>query len=201
MGIYRLPDVASRPGRVASRRIIVAPGRGEGPRLGNVCHVFQEASPTLIKLTPRNDRDDRKAIVAAGIAGGAAYLATMAVDLRMTGRRVDDLLFLGRPIAKDRRRARLAGIVVHLLNSVVLAAAYARFGRSRLGGPGWFRGVIFANVENAALYPLTIFESHHPAIRSGELDHYWTWPAFLLSVPRHIVYGAAAGAVYERMRR
>jgi hypothetical protein len=147
--------------------------------------------------------DEPRAILAAGLAGGAAYLATMVVDLRLTGRRVDDLLFLGRPIARERnrRQARLAGVAVHLVNSIVLAAVYARFGRSHFRGPGWWRGILFANLENAALYPLTRFEDYHPAIRAGEVDRYWTWPAFLLSIPRHIAYGAAAGAVYDRFRR
>ncbi len=161
----------------------------------------KETGPIVTAWKPRNPSDEREAIVAAGLAGGVAYLATMAVDLRLTGRRVDDLLFLGRPIAKDRNRARMAGVGVHLVNSIVLAAVYARFGRSCLQGPGWWRGIIFANAENAALYPLTVFEDHHPAVRAGEIDRYWTWPAFLLSIPRHIAYGAAAGAVYERLRR
>ncbi len=161
----------------------------------------KETGRIVTGLKPWNSSDEREAIVAAGLAGGVAYLATMAVDLHLTGRRVDDLLFLGRPLAKDRNRARVAGVGVHLVNSIVLAAIYARFGRARFRGPGWWRGILFANVENAALYPLTVFEDHHPAVQAGEIDRYWSWPAFLLSIPRHIAYGAAAGAVYERLRR
>ena len=49
---------------------------------------------------------------------------------------------------------------------------------------------MFANVENVLLYPITRFEDIHPAIRTGQVDRYYTWPAFWQSVPRHIAFGA-----------
>ena len=68
-------------------------------------------------------------------------------------------------------------------------------------GPAWLKGVIFANVENVILYPITLFEDIHPAIRTGQVDRYFTWPAFWQSVPRHIAYGAVLGVLYERLGR
>ena len=143
---------------------------------------------------------DLPAIILSGLAAGAAFVAVLEADLRLTGRNVDDLTLLGRPLVRDRRWARTAGAAIHAANSVALAALYARLA-DRLLGPPWLRGVVFAIVENGLLYPLTAFEDRHPAIRDGQLDRYWTWPAFLQSIPRHVAYGAVLGAVYGRLRR
>ncbi|MCC2627045.1 MAG: hypothetical protein K0S14_695 [Thermomicrobiales bacterium] len=70
----------------------------------------------------------------------------------------------------------------------------------RIPGPAWLKGVVFANVENAILYPVTRFEDIHPAIRTGQVDRYYNWPAFWQSVPRHIAFGAVLGMLYDRMR-
>jgi hypothetical protein len=67
----------------------------------------------------------------------------------------------------------------------------------RLSGPAWLKGIIFANVENVILYPITWFEDIHPAIRDGQVDRYFNWPAFWQSVPRHIAFGAVLGVVYN----
>lgn len=144
---------------------------------------------------------DVRAAALAGLAAGAAFVAVLEIDLRLTGRNVDDLLFLGRLFARDPRRARAIGLLVHGANSVGLAAAYAALGHDRLPGPPWWRGVLFCNVENAVLYPLTRFEDRHPAIRDGQLDRYFTWPAFVQSVPRHVAYGAVLAVAYDRLRR
>ena len=40
----------------------------------------------------------------------------------------------------------------------------------------------------------------HPAIRDGQLDDYWSLPAFVESLPPHLVYGAIVGPLYERFR-
>ncbi len=143
---------------------------------------------------------DWRAVGLAGAAAGAVFVAVLEADLRLTGNDVDDLVLLGRPFVRDRKRARLAGLTIHTVNSVVLAGVFASIA-DRLPGPCWLRGVIFANVENLALYPLLVFEDHHPAIREGVLDDYWTWSSFLQSIPRHVAYGAVLGAVYERLHR
>ena len=145
---------------------------------------------------------DLRAVSLAGAAAGVAYVAAMEVDLRLVGHNADDLVLLGRPLVGKRRGwARLAGVPVHFVNAVGLALAYAVAAHRRLPGPPWLRGIVFASVENALLYPLTILEDRHPGIRDGQLDRYWTWTAFLQSVPRHVAYGAVLGFVYERLRR
>lgn len=143
---------------------------------------------------------DPAAVVAAGLVAGAAFAGVLEADLRLTGRKVDDLIILGRPFVSDPENARMAGGIIHAVNSVGLAAVYALV-EPHLPGPPWWKGVLFANVENAMLYPITRFEDHHPAVRDGQVDRYFNWPAFWQSVPRHVAYGAVVGLVYDRFRR
>lgn len=143
---------------------------------------------------------DGRAAVVSGLAAGAAFVVVLEADLRLTGNNVDDRILLGRPIARDPRRAQVVGSVVHSVNSVGLALLYARLAH-RFPGPAWLRGVVFFNLENLAFYPVLVFEAWHPAIRDGQLDRYWTWPSFLQSIPRHVAYGAVLGVLYERLRR
>ena len=61
-----------------------------------------------------------------------------------------------------------------MVNSLALAGLYTILER-RIPGPAWLKGVVFANVENAVLYPVTRFEDIHPAIRTGLVDRYYYW--------------------------
>ena len=142
---------------------------------------------------------DPKAVAISGVAAGAAFVAVLEADLRLTGRNVDDLMVLGLPFTKEPAKARVVGGGIHVVNSLALASLYAMLER-RMPGPAWMKGVIFANVENAILYPVTLFEDIHPAIRTGQVDRYFTWPAFWQSVPRHIAFGAVVGVLYEWLR-
>ena len=144
---------------------------------------------------------DIGAAALAGAAAGVAYVATMELDNRLTGQRLDDLALLGRPFVRRPAAARWVGAAIHLGNAVSLAAVYAAIGHDRLPGPPWWRGTVFANVENTLLYPLAALEDRHPGIRGGEIDRYWTLPAYVQSVPRHVAYGVVLGTVYERLRR
>jgi hypothetical protein len=146
-------------------------------------------------------RVDLKAATVAGLAAGTVYVATMEVDNRITGQHIDDLKLLGFAFADDAGHAKLAGIPIHLANAVGLAVVYAAVARRRLFGPPWLRGVVFASVENTLLYPLALLESHHPGIRKGELDRYFSLNAFMQSIPRHITYGAVLGTLYDRLSR
>ena len=146
-------------------------------------------------------RVDVGAAVIAGFAAGAAYVATMEVDNRLTGINEDDLKLLGRPLAADPGKAKIAGVPVHFGNSVALALLYAAVAHDRLPGPPWLRGALFATLEDTVLYPLAMLERFHPGVRDGQIDRYWTLPAYLLSIPRHITYGAVLGSVYDRLRR
>lgn len=148
----------------------------------------------------RSNTPDLRAAGVAGLAAGAAFVAVLEADLRLTGNNVDDLVLLGRPVVGRAERARPVGLALHAANSVALALLYARLER-RLPGPPWWRGVLFFNVENLLFYPVLVFEEWHPAVRDGQIDRYWTWPSFLQSVPRHVAYGVVLGSLYARLRR
>jgi hypothetical protein len=142
---------------------------------------------------------DPKVVAISGLAAGAVFVAVLETDLRLTGRNVDDLMVLGRPFTEEPAKARVLGGAIHAFNSVALASLYAML-EQRIPGPAWLKGVIFANVENVILYPITLIEDLHPAIRTGQVDRYFTWPAFWQSIPRHIAYGAILGVLYDRLR-
>lgn len=154
---------------------------------------------SLTSLARSVEKIDARAAAVSGLVAGTAFALALEADLRLTGRNVDDLLILGWPIVQDRVNARRVGLALHLVNSVALAELYAAV-HHMIPGPTWLRGVVFASVENVALYPVTLLEDRHPAIRTGQVDRYFTWPAFWQSVPRHIVYGAVVGALYEKLR-
>ncbi len=144
---------------------------------------------------------DIRAAVIAGLLGGVAYIAEMEIDLPVFGHNADDLRLLGRPVTPDPIWNRRIGAGIHLANSAMFGVAYALIAHDRVKGPAWLRGVIFSNIENAALYPLTKFEDRHPGVRDGQIDRYWNRTAFVQAVLRHIVFGAVTGAVYQRLRR
>src|SRR5829696_5512282 len=112
---------------------------------------------------------DPKAVTISGLVAGAAFVAVLEADLRLTGRNVDDLMVLGRPFVEDPTKARAVGGAIHVINSLALASLYAMLER-RLPGPAWLKGIIFANVESVVLYPITVLEDIHPAIRTGQVD-------------------------------
>lgn len=149
-------------------------------------------------LAKRAHALDPNAVAVSGIAAGAAFAAVLEADLRYTGRNVDDLIVLGRLFVGNPKNARAVGVAIHMLNSLALASLYAVL-EQRIPGPPWLKGVVFANVENLILYPVTVFEDIHPAIRDGQVDRYFNWPAFWQSVPRHIAYGAVLGILYGRL--
>ena len=143
---------------------------------------------------------DVRAATSAGLIAGVVYALTAEVDNRISGKNLDDLKLLGRPAVRNAKWAKLAGVPVHLFNSVVLAIAFALVRRRLPGGPA-AQGIAFATIENTLLYPIAALEELHPGVRDGQVDRYFTLPAYLLSIPRHISYGATLGVLYERWRR
>lgn len=148
------------------------------------------------------ERVDPRAASLAGLVAVGAYTAVMDLDRQITGSRIDDLILVGRPLVPRRPDlARPVGAVIHAGNGVLLANVYAAIAHSRFPGPPWLRGIAFAMIENCGLYPLAKFSRYHPAVKDGQLDTYWSWPAFVESLPPHVVYGAVVGPLYERWRR
>ena len=149
-------------------------------------------------MTVGHDVDLRAATV-AGLVAGTVYALTAEVDNRISGRNLDDLKVLGRPVVSDPKWAKLAGLPIHLFNSVALAVLFAAV-RKRLPGAPAVQGMAFATIENTVLYPLAALENYHPGIRDGQIDRYFTLPAYLLSIPRHLTYGVTLGVLYDRLR-
>lgn len=141
-----------------------------------------------------------EAVVVSGLVAGAAYAVVQELDLRLTGRNVDDLAALGRLVVRQQGPARMVGLALHLVNSVILALIYAKV-QPKLPGPPAVRGALFATIENCLLYPVTLFEDNHPGIRDGSIARYWNWPAFVQSVPRHLAYGAVLGVLLHRLSK
>lgn len=130
-----------------------------------------------------------------GILAGIAYLVAQEIDLKVVGNSVDDRVLLGGVAPVSLRRARVLGTALHLAVSVVASVTYVRLTRSRLRGPDWWRGVVFASIENALLYPWVLLEDFHPAIRDGRLGSYQSGTAFAQGLWRHIWFGAVLGAL------
>ncbi|MDQ2682436.1 MAG: hypothetical protein M3Y37_02810 [Chloroflexota bacterium] len=138
-----------------------------------------------------------KAAVLAGTTAGSAYVLCQEIDNRLSGQNLDDLVLLGRPFVDDPGKAKLAGVPIHLFNSVALASLFPIVRRVLPGGRVT-QGISFALIENTVLYPVAVLENMHPAVRNGEVDRYFSLKAFLLSLPRHVAYGATLGLLYDR---
>ncbi|MBA2290679.1 MAG: hypothetical protein H0V98_09900 [Chloroflexia bacterium] len=137
-------------------------------------------------------------IVVSGLLAGIAYLLAQTVDLKVTGNNVDDRVLLGGIAPLSTSTSKKLGTAMHLGASIAAGVFYVRVVKGWISGPGWWRGVVFASVENALLYPWLLLEDFHPAIRDGRLDSYQSWTAFLQGVWRHVWFGAVLGAVNRK---
>ena len=136
----------------------------------------------------------------AGLAAGVAYLVTAGIDNRISGQRLYDLQLLARPFVRSRDKANALGALIHFGNSAALGALYGVVAEPPLPGPPTLKGLIFVTVEGTVLYPMLALESHHPAVKAGEIGPYWSWKSFLWNWPRHFAFGAVLGWLYPRLR-
>lgn len=80
---------------------------------------------------------------------------------------------------------RPAGVAIHLVNGALFGAVF-----ERLGGRGWTRGLLAAELENVVLWPgMLVVDRIHPDRKRG------AWPA-LARNPRVAVYEAATHALF-----
>jgi len=137
----------------------------------------------------------------AGFSGALAFLVAMALDLALTRRRTNDLRLLAGLVPGGARHWPWLGTAMHCLNGALLGTLYQRV-QSRLPGPAWVRGVLFALLENLLLWPLIVLiDRFHPEIRAGRLEPFNRPVPFLQEVWRHVAYGAVLGWVSERLHR
>ncbi len=122
----------------------------------------------------------------AGTAGAAAWAAAEPVLGRMFG-----TPYSSRRLLEGLLSASTAGaLAAHLVNGAVFGALFERAG---LHGAG--RGVLAAQAENVALWPLmALAERVHPDCRSG------VWPPlsrsgriFAYEAAGHALFGAVLG--------
>lgn len=146
---------------------------------------------SLTRLSPRR-------VALAGTAASVAYLGEMAIDMRLTGNRYDDIVLWGHLLSRNPRYQRALGLLVHFSLGLSLAAVYqvVRPALPRLSPP--LLGALFAQVESAVTFPSVLWaDRHHPAMRSGALPPLWSNGYFLAEAARHAAYGAVLGLLSE----
>jgi len=135
--------------------------------------------------------------VAAGAVAAFAYLATMYVDIAVTGSQSDDLLMIGRPLSGDPMRARMLGLAAHTGFGATMGLVYGGWARRRLPGPNWARGIALMMAENTILWPLTfVIDRTNPAMLRGEIPRLNAPLPFAQQIIRHIAFGAVLGELY-----
>ena len=129
----------------------------------------------------------------AGVAAALAYLAEQELDRRLLNPRSDDLL-LGGLVTSNTRIRRPLGLAMHLIAGALFGVTFTRVAAPRLRGPDWLRGVVAAQLENAALWPIVVLlDRVHPAVRRGDLARLNRPPYVLQQVLRHVALGATVG--------
>jgi hypothetical protein len=143
----------------------------------------------------------RHSALVGGIAG-TAYLAEMALDMKLVANRYDDLVLWGGFVTPHRLRQRLVGAGIHYLLSAALAGIYGTIAPLLPSWPGWVRGVVFVQIENALLYPgVPVLNAVHPEVRLGRLPSLLTWRYFWVEIARHVAFGATLGTLLQERKR
>lgn len=132
----------------------------------------------------------------AGLAGAVAYLAAQELDRRLGNPRSNDMVLLGGLVTGRRSAWVPLGTVLHLLAGASFGLLFEAVVAPRLRGPYWWRGIVMAQAENAALWPLVlVLDRTHPAVASGALAR-MNRPAYVAqAVWRHLALGAVLGLV------
>lgn len=140
--------------------------------------------------------------VAAGLLASIAYLLEQWLDRRLVPNLYDDLVLWGGLFSRSPRRQRLLGLGIHLSLGMALAGIYQGTSLPIPRWPGWLRGLLFVQLENAILYPgVPLLNAVHPAVRRGELPSLVTRRYALVEVLRHAAFGVVLGVVARRGSR
>jgi hypothetical protein len=151
-----------------------------------------------MKERPGSGAPDEGRAVVSGLAAGSAYLVSMWVDNKLSSQRFNDIKLVGQLLTTRSPLWQIQGVLGHFGFSVMMALLYARFFYERLPGPGWLRGIIFLNIENALLYPLALpLDKLHAGMKAGEVPGLFGRKVFLGQVMRHVVFGAVLGLLYR----
>jgi hypothetical protein len=138
---------------------------------------------------------NRALLAAAG--AGTAYLGAMWLDSELSSHPFNDLKLVGQPFTTRSPQWIIQGLVAHYGMSAIMALAYASWAGRWLPGPGWFKGLLFLQLENTILYPgAAIIDPFHAGVRSGQLPSLLNWKTFKGQVVRHLAFGLALGLLY-----
>lgn len=136
---------------------------------------------------------------AAGAFAAIAWAAQQPLDKRIFASDYDDVELLGKLVTSGRGWP-LIGLATHAANGAAFGVAYSLVG-DRLPGPPWARGLLAAQIENFALWPLgRLSDRHHPA--RGELPRLaGNGRALAQATWRHALFGIVLGALADRPHR
>lgn len=134
-----------------------------------------------------------------GLLASTAYLAEMAVDLRAFRTGYDDLVLWGGFLSRHPRRQRVFGALGHYTLGTGLAVTYGLLLPGLPEGPGWLKGLLFAETEHLLTFPsVALGDRVHPAVRAGRLPRLATWWYFWIETARHAAYGVVLGATMKQ---
>jgi len=133
----------------------------------------------------------------AGMAAAAAWAGAEPLGQRVFGTPYSDVRLLG-ALTPAGAAWRQAGTAVHVVNGALFGVVFGR-----LGGDGWVQGLVAAQLENLALWPvMAVMDRMHPDRRSG------AWPPLFRSkrvlayeVTMHALFGIVLGTLLSHRRR
>jgi hypothetical protein len=130
---------------------------------------------------------------AAGAIAAALWALEQPLDKRLFRSGYDDVELLGKLVTRDRAWPAV-GFALHVGNGATFGAAYALV-RDRLPGPPAWRGLLAAQVENFALWPLVrLTDRYHPA-RAELTPLTGNRRALAQATCRHALFGIALGTL------
>jgi hypothetical protein len=136
----------------------------------------------------------------AGTLATATYSLAMEGDKLLLNNHFSDVRFIEGIVAGRKREKRfwLLAWLLHFLNGVALAEAYAALFKRLLPGPNWLKGALFSEIFIIGAWGLTpLADKYHPLIKDGEMPQLANWKAFYQNLLRHLVFGLTLGLIYE----
>jgi hypothetical protein len=126
----------------------------------------------------------------AGMVAATAWAASEPLLRRLFRTPYSDVRLLGATVTRGRLWP-VAGTIAHVANGAAFGFVWAR-----LGGGGWKRGILLAELENLALWGpgMALVDRYHPDRRSGRFPPLLrNRRAFAYEVATHAVFGAVLG--------
>jgi hypothetical protein len=105
-----------------------------------------------------------------------------------------DVRLLGRVVTRGRAWP-VVGTAIHVANGAAFGLAW-----ERVGGVGWKRGIVAAQVENLVLWApgMALVDRYHPDRRRGELPPLLrNKRVFGYEVATHVIFGAVLGLLAD----